>query len=208
MRRFHALLAAAATAAFAGTVPAAATLAQAPGDNVAIPAGTNAVDGGHTQVLFTVTHFGVSQYTGQFTQPTGMLTLDPGHEDRDKVEVSFPIAKVSTTVPALDAHLQKAEFFDAAHFPEGRFVSTRVTLDRANQGRATIAGTLTLKGVTKPVTLAARFFGATVNPMSHKLNIGFQATTTIKRSDFGVSYAVPLVSDEVKLTINAAFTAP
>ncbi|UAK24840.1 YceI family protein [Sphingomonas nostoxanthinifaciens] len=188
------------TALLALSLIAAPALAQAP----AVPAGTYTVDTGHTQVLFTVSHFGVSIYTGQFTQPTGSLTLDPAHPDNDKVEVTFPIASVATTVPALNAHLQKPEFFDAAQFPEGKFVSTKVTVKGTS---ATIAGNLTLKGVTKPVVLEGHFVGSANNPMSKKLNIGFAATTTIKRSEFGVSYAVPAVSDDVKLTINAAFVA-
>lgn len=170
-----------------------------------VAAGTYTVDAGHTQVLFTVNHLGFSTYTGQFTQPTGTLVLDPKNHANDKVEIVFAIDKVSTTVAALDAHLKKADFFDAAKYPEGRFVSTRVTVRGSS---ATIAGDLTLRGVTKPVVLAARFVGAGVAPMgARKANVGFSATTSIKRSDFGISYGIPLVSDRVDLVINAAFEA-
>lgn len=185
----------------AATLLAAPALAQAPAN---VPAGTYAVDPGHTQVLFTVTHLGVSDYTGQFTQPAGSLTLDPAHPANDRLEITFPIAKVSTTVAKLDEHLQSPDFFNAAQYPDGRFVSTGVAVSGTN---ATITGNLTLKGVTKPVVLQARFVGAAANPMSKKLNIGFQATTTIQRSAFGISYGVPMVSDAVRLTINAAFEA-
>ena len=99
-------------------------LAQAP----AAPSGTYQVDTGHTQVLFTVMHLGISEYTGQFTQPTGSLVLDTADPSKSKVEVTFPIDKVSTTVPALDAHLKKADFFDAEKFPTGTFTSTKVTV--------------------------------------------------------------------------------
>ncbi|WP_404711283.1 YceI family protein [Sphingomonas sp. MMS24-J13] len=174
-------------------------LAQAPAN---IPSGTYAVDTGHTQVLFTVMHLGISEYTGQFTQPTGSLTLDTAHPANSKVEVTFPIAKVSTTVPALDAHLKTADFFDAAKFPDGKFVSTKVVVNGTN---ATITGDLTLKGVTKPVVLQAHFTGGGPHPMTKKPNVGFSATTVVKRSDFGVSYGIPMISDDVKLTINAAF---
>jgi polyisoprenoid-binding protein YceI len=174
-------------------------LAQAPAN---VPSGTYSVDTGHTQVLFTVMHLGISEYTGEFTQPTGSLTLDAANPGNSKVEVTFPIAKVSTTVTALNDHLQKPEFFDAAKFPEGKFVSTKVTV---NGTSATIAGNLTLKGVTKPVTLQAKFTGGGPHPMSKKPNVGFTATTTIKRSEFGVNYGIPMVSDDVKIVINAAF---
>jgi polyisoprenoid-binding protein YceI len=184
---------------FALALVATPVLAQAPAN---VPSGTYSVDTGHTQVLFTVMHLGISDYNGQFTQPTGTLTLDTAKPDNSKVEVTFPIDKVSTTVPALDAHLKKADFFDAEKFPEGKFVSTKVTVKGMS---ATIVGNLTLKGVTKPVTLQATFTGGGPHPMSKKPNVGFTATATVKRSEFGVSYGIPMVSDDVKLVINAAF---
>jgi polyisoprenoid-binding protein YceI len=200
----HALILLAALA-----VPATAQAPQmpkvAPGapDAKRVTAGTYKVDSSHTQVLFAYTHLGFSEYTGMFVEPTGSLTLDPANPSAAKVDIAFPIAKVRTTVAALDAHLKTADFFDAAKFPEGRFTSTRVV---AKGNTATIWGNLTLHGVTKPVVLSARFVGAGTMAMpGAKLNIGFQATTTIKRSDFGISMAIPMVGDQVKLTINAAF---
>lgn len=168
-------------------------------------AGTYRVDSGHTQVLFTVNHMGFSEYTGQFTQPTGSLTLDPKNPAASSVSITFPIDKVSTTVAPLDAHLKTPDFFDAAKFPTGTFTSTRIV---AHGTGATITGNLTLKGVTRPVTLAATFVGAGPGMMgAKKTNVGFHATTTIKRSDFGINYGIPLISDEVRLQINAAFEA-
>jgi polyisoprenoid-binding protein YceI len=190
-------------------VPAAAQAPQmpktAPGapDAKRVTAGTYQVDSGHTQVLFEINHLGFSEYSGMFVEPTGTLTLDPANPSTAKVDIVFPIAKVRTTVAGLDAHLQRADFFDAAKFPEGRFTSTRIV---AKGATATIYGNLTFHGVTRPVVLATRFIGAGSAPMGPpKLNIGFQATTTIKRSEFGMSQGIPLVGDTVKLTINAAF---
>jgi polyisoprenoid-binding protein YceI len=195
------LLALAAVPVLAQDLPKEAPGAPDPSRAVA---GTYSVDPGHTQLLFTVGHLGFSEYTGMFVEPTGTLTLDPANPANDKVDVSFPIAKVRTTVAALDEHLQQPEFFDAAKYPTGRFVSTKVTV--TGQGAATIDGNLTLKGVTRPVSLDVRFVGAGKAPMGPpKANIGFAATTTVKRSDFGIDYGVPLVSDDVLLTINAAF---
>lgn len=198
-----------AAAALTAAVPAIAQTpkmpTEAPGapDPARVTAGSYTVDSGHTQVLFKVNHLGFSEYSGEFTNPTGTLTLDPKNPSAAKVEIVFPIKNVKTTAVALDEHLQKPEFFDAAKFPEGRFVSTRIT---ARGTTATITGNLTLKGVTKPVTLNARFVGAGNMIMGPpKLNIGFAATTKIKRSDFGIDYGIPLVSDQVELTINAAF---
>ncbi|WNO52643.1 YceI family protein [Stakelama saccharophila] len=197
--------------ALALTLTAAVPLAaqqmpsEAPGkpDAARVTAGTYTVDPAHTQVLFTVNHLGFSQYTGQFTDPSGTLTLDPANPEAAKVMVTFPIDKVSTTAKALDEHLMKADFFDAEKYPEGKFVSTHVD---ASGRTATITGDLTLRGVTKPVVLKAEFIGAGPGMMGeHKTNIGFRATTQIKRSDFGIDYGIPLVSDRVDLVINAAF---
>ena len=169
-----------------------------------VVAGTYDVDTGHTQVLFTVNHLGFTEYTGQFTQPTGTLTLDPANAANSKVEVSFPIDQVSTTVAALNTHLKSPDFFDAAKYPTGKFVSTKVTVTGET---ATIEGNLTLKDVTKPIVLKARFIGAGNAPMgAKKLNVGFAATATINRSDFHIGYGVPMVSDKVELTINAGFS--
>lgn len=187
-------------------VPAIAQMPKvAPGapDAKRVVAGSYKVDSNHTQVWFEINHLGFSEYSGMFVEPTGSLTLDPAKPSAAKVDIAFPIAKVRTTVAALDAHLKTADFFDAEKFPEGRFTSTKIV---AKGNAATIWGNLTLHGVTKPVILNARFVGAGTMAMpGAKLNIGFQATTTVKRSDFGISMGIPMVGDQVKLTINAAF---
>lgn len=199
----------AAIALLAITAPLAApVLAQmptkAPGsaNPALVQPGTYTVDAGHTLVTFKVNHLGFSEYHGQFGNPTGSLVIDPKKPGEAKVDVSFPIDSVSTTSEGLDKHLKTPDFFDAAKYPAGRFTSTAVNVSGQT---ATITGNLTLKGVTKPVTLQARFIGAGPSPMGGKLNIGFAATTTVKRSDFGISYGIPLVSDNVELTIDAAF---
>lgn len=196
-----ALLALAAVPVLARDMPT-----QAPGapDPSRAVAGTYQLDPNHSEVIFTLSHLGFSEYTGIFTQPTGTLTLDPANAANDTVDVTFPIDKVRTTVKALDDHLQSVEFFDAAHHPTAHFVSTKVT--QTGDGAARIDGNLTLRGVTRPVSLDVRFVGAGHGVMGPpNLNIGFAATTTIKRSDFDINAAIPLVSDDVLLTINAAF---
>jgi len=186
-------------------VVASPALAQGKPDPAAVTAGTYNIDSAHSQVLFTVLHIGFSEYTGQFTNPTGTLTIDPKNPAAAKVDVTFPIDKVSTTVAKLDEHLKSKDFFDAATFPTGHFVSTKVDVSGTT---ATITGDLTLKGVTKPITLKARFVGAGAGMgPAKKTNVGFAAAGKIKRSDFGISFGVPMVSDEVALTINAAFAA-
>lgn len=182
-----------------------------PGAQIAarVTGGEYKADPSHTQVGFTVNHLGFSFYRGIFGDVAGTLTLDPKAPENAKVSIDIPMSGLSTTSAALTEHMKKPEFFDAAKFPTAHFESTAVKVSGNN---ATITGNLTIKGVTKPVTLKAEFVGAgdMFNPMSKAkmAQVGFEATTTIKRSDFGVSYGIPLVSDEVPLTISVAFMKP
>ncbi|MPT48933.1 MAG: polyisoprenoid-binding protein [Sphingobium sp.] len=170
-----------------------------------ITGGTYAVDGGHTQVLFSYDHMGFSKNMGVIAEPTGSLTLDPKSPAKAKVSVTFPIANIRTGISALDEHLTGADFFDAAQFPQASFTSTAVTLDPKDKTKAKIAGTLTIKGVSKPVVLDASFYGAGTNPMSKKETVGFSAKTSINRSEFNAGAYVPAVGDKVDLKITAAF---
>ncbi|WP_419808510.1 YceI family protein [Sphingomonas sp.] len=175
----------------------------------AVTAGTYAADPNHTLVTWTVDHMGFTPYTGIFGDVTGTLTLDPRNLAATKVDVTIPVSKVTTASSGLTAHLTrpaasggKPDFFGADM--TARFVSTRVVV--AGQ-KATVTGDLTLNGVTRPVTLAAEFYGAGTAPaqMGGKANVGFHATATIRRSEFGLGFAVPIVSDAVKLDIAAGF---
>ena len=119
------------------------------------------------------------------------------------VSISVPVASVSTTSPKLDGELKSADWLDAAHYPTMVFRSETVTPTGATT--ADVTGTLTLHGVTKMLTLHATFVGAGVNVLDSKETVGFQLSGMVKRSDFGVTKYVPLVSDEVTLMISAAF---
>lgn len=171
-------------------------------DPAKITGGTYAVDPNHTQVLFGFNHMGFTHNMGIFAGPTGSLTLDPRNPAQAKVEVSIPVAGIATGVSKFNEHLMSADFFDAAKFPTATFKSKSVAVDGAN---ADIVGDLTIKGVTKEVTLDASLVGVGPNPMSKKETVGFSATTTIKRSDFGLGYGVPMVGDAVELKIAASF---
>ena len=131
------------------------------------------------------------------------MVINPRAPRKTRVVIDIPIRSITTTVKALDAHLLAPGFFDAARYPTARFASTSVS---PMGKRARIAGNLTLKGVTKPVVLDASLVGAGV--MMGKRTVGFDATTTIRRSDFGVSDGIPLVPDLVPLTIAVAFEKP
>jgi polyisoprenoid-binding protein YceI len=192
----------AATLALLAAAPGA-VLAQATTDPTTVQAGTYAIEASHTRVVFSVNHLGFSTYFGDFTGAQGSLTLDPKAPAASKLQVTLPAASVSTTNTILDGELKSADWLDAAKFPTLGFVSTKVTPTGADS--ATVTGDLTLHGVTKPVTLQVKFHGAGTNPLRRAYTVGFDAHATIKRSDFGVTKYVPLVSDEVEITISAPF---
>lgn len=209
-----AIAAAAPLVAQQAKAPAQAPAMQKPGarDVARITGGLYKVDHEHTMVRWEVDHLGVTPYFGTFGQITGSLTLDPKNPAAAKVDITIPVSKVTTASAGLTAHLLKApaapggkpDFFGAAP-ADARFVSTSVV--PGADGKATITGNLTFNGVTKPVTLATEFYGAAKMPpqMGGQEMVGFEAETTIKRSDFGLAMGIPMVSDEVELDIVAAF---
>jgi polyisoprenoid-binding protein YceI len=172
----------------------------------AVPAGRYEVEAEHTRIQFKVAHLGITDWYGDLTHASGTLSIDPKNVATAVVDISIPTASVSTTNATVDDALRGAQWFDADHFPTIHFVSTKVVRNGARA--ATVTGNLTFHGVTKPVTLKATFNAAGANPMSKRYTIGFNATTTILRSDFGVKTYVPLVGDETELRISAAFLAP
>jgi polyisoprenoid-binding protein YceI len=210
MRKSHAAITLAAALAMASSSlsPAmaqkAVAVAAQPGAPIVsrISAGTYTIDEWHSSVVWSVNHMGFNMLNGIFGNPAGTMTLDPAHPERAAVSLVFPIAKVLTTRPALTTHMLTAAILDATAFPTATFRSTRVVVRGMN---ATVTGNLTLHGVTKPIVLAVHFMGAGVNAMDKKTTVGFTATGSINRSDFGVGYGVPNVSDKVELNISAAF---
>ncbi len=197
----------------AATVPALALQESAPElpgqmDASRVSGGTYATDPSHTLVAWSVNHFGFNDYYGAFGDVEGTLEIDPADPEAATLDVTIPITSLSVVSEGLRDHLLRPgkdggdpDFFGPD--PEAaRFVSTSVEVEGTE---AAITGDLTMNGVTKTVTIDAQFTGAGTNPMSKVETIGFEGTTTIARSDFGIDYAIPMVSDEVKLKISAAF---
>lgn len=169
----------------------------------AVQPGAYKVEPNHTRVLFAVSHMGFSTWYGDFSGASGALQLDPARPAQSRVEVTVPTASVATTNAVLDGELKSADWFDAARYPTISFKSRQVTV--TGPGRADVAGDLTLHGVTRPVTLHARFNAAGVNPLDKAYTVGFEVSGKIKRSDFGVTKYVPVVGDDVDLIISGAF---
>ncbi|PNG27433.1 YceI family protein [Methylocella silvestris] len=169
----------------------------------AVEAGSYAVDPTHTRVLFKVSHMGFTNWYGEFTDVTGQLTLDPKAPEKSAVAIHIPAKTISTTNAKLNGELKADDWFDVAKYPDIAFKSTKLVVTGAGSGQLT--GDLTFHGVTKPVTLAVTYNAAGPNPLNKKYTVGFDATGSIKRSDFGVTKYVPLIGDEVGLIISAGF---
>jgi len=164
------------------------------------------IDARHTQVRFTYNHFGYSNISGQFGGVSGRFEFDPAAPTKARIEVSLPMDTLHTGVAKLDEDLLAPGFFDAAQFPEAHFKSGAVTAE--GDGRLAVAGELTIHGVTRPVTLAVTINKIGEHPFSKRPAVGFDASTTIRRSDFGIARMVPMVSDEVRLDITLEAQVP
>lgn len=199
------------TALAAGAINAQGGPPQLPGaaDASRVAAGTYATDPSHSLVGWRVNHFGFNDYFGIFGDVAGTLTIDPANITAATVDVTIPIASVVTASAGLTEHLTRAganggnpDFFGPDPAP-ARFVSTAVHSTGATT--AHIDGNLTLNGVTKPVTIQAEFTGAGNHPFNQRATVGFEGTTTIKRSEWNMGGFTPLVGDDVELDITIAF---
>lgn len=157
------------------------------------------IDSKHTATLFSWSHFGFSNPTANFNDVQGVISVDDKHPEKSSVSVTIPVKSVDSHVEALDKEFLTDAWFNEAKYPNITFKSTKVqTKDKKH---FKITGDLTVKGVTKPVVLDATLNGMGEHPMAKKPAIGFNATTSFKRSDFGIAQYVPAVSDEIKVNI-------
>lgn len=172
-----------------------------------VPAGTYALDKAHASVTWRVSHLGFSMYTARFTDFDATIALDPVQPTRSTVDVSINPMSVRTDYPGADKldfdRKVAEEILLAKAHPQIRFRSTKLEATGPTTGRMT--GDLTFLGVTKPVTLEVRLNGAGPNPFSQAPTIGFSATGTVKRSDFGSTIYSPGIGDTVELLIEAEF---
>lgn len=158
-----------------------------------------AIDPDHTQVRITWNHFGFSNPSATFENPKGVVMLDSADLTKSSVSVSMPLSGLHTGVAELDEHLQGPAFFDAAKYPDITFNSTKV--EKAGTDELKVTGDLSIHGVTHPVTLQVHINKIGDNPMTKTPGAGFDAQTTLKRSDFGIGAYVPNVSDAIGVHI-------
>lgn len=162
-----------------------------------------AIDGSHSAVIFQWNHFGFSNPVARLEKVQGTLDLDQADLTRSSITVAMPLEGLRTGDDFLNKRLLGSEFFDAAHYPVVTFRSVKV--ERGQGGRLAVSGELTVHGVTRPVVLNARLNRIAPNPFTKLTTVGFDAETTIRRSEFGLEKYIPAVSDEVvvRITVGA-----
>jgi polyisoprenoid-binding protein YceI len=173
-------------------------------DTSLAPTGSYNLDPSHSQLLFSIVHLGLTDYYGRFDRLSGTLKFDPKSPEKSSVAVTIDTSSVDTPSGGINDEL-KGTVFGIRAFPTATFKSISVTRTGADTGR--IDGNLTIKGVTKPVTLDVVFSGGEEDPLNGFYALGFKATATIKRTDFGLTGMEwePLVGDDVNLIIEAMF---
>jgi polyisoprenoid-binding protein YceI len=156
----------------------------------------------YTQVVFSWVHLGYSSPSAQLAQGQGSLEVDEQMPEKSSVRVELPLSSLHTGVPDLDEHLLSKDFFDAEHFPTASFVSTKVT-KAPGKNHYKVMGDLTIHGITKPATLDMKMNGHGPNPRNGLLEMGFDGTLTVMRTEFGLGRFVPIVSDAVEMHLSA-----
>ena len=160
---------------------------------------TYGIDPTHTFPSFSYSHFGLTTQISKFEKTTGTVTLDKAAKT-GAVDITIDMTSVNTGYATFNEHIQGEDFLDTAKYPTATFKSTKVTFD--GDKPASIDGDLTIKGVTKPVTLKVTHFSTMPHPMLKKDAIGANASTVIKRSEFNASKYAPNVGDEVTITVS------
>lgn len=153
----------------------------------------------HTQIMFFVSHLGFSISEGEFLDFDGSINLDMNDPSKSNVDVTIKTDSIDMDDEKWNEHMKSADFFDVEQYPTMTFKSTNVEV--TGDDTAKVTGDLTILDVTKPVTLDVKLNKIGDHPMNKKPTVGFSATARIKRSDFGMEYALPMVGDDVDIRI-------
>jgi polyisoprenoid-binding protein YceI len=159
----------------------------------------------HSNAQFTVRHLGISNVQGEFTKISGTVAIDDADVTKSTVNVTIDVGSVDTRVSRRDDDLKSPNFFDAAKYPTITFQSTKVT--KAGDGKLTVTGNLTIKDVTKEVTLDVTGPTAPITAMGGQ-HRGFSASTKVNRQDFHVSADPGMVGDDITIQIDCEMTLP
>ena len=164
------------------------------------------IDPNHTAAQFSVRHMGISTVRGAFTKVSGTAQYDPSNPSKTSVDATIESASVDTRVSMRDDDLRSDHYFDVAKYPTITFKSKSV--EAAGAGKLKITGDLTIHGTTKQVVLDVDGPSAAANDPRGNAHVGASASTTIKRSDFGVGSANPMIGDEITITIDIELVRP
>lgn len=162
-------------------------------------------DPAHSEIGFSITHLGISDVSGTFNDFKATINSDKPDFSDAVVEATINVASINTRVDARDQHLRSADFFEVEKYPTITFKSTNIK--KAGNDKYKLIGNLTVKDITKPVTLDLTYRGTAENPAAKKTAAGFKLTGTIKRTDFGIgsSFPVALLGDNITISINTEF---
>lgn len=167
-------------------------------------------DRDHTNISFSWNHLGIARQSARIMEFDGLLDFDPEIPENSSIDVTLKVASLFTGVKALDRDLRSSDFFDAARYPDITFKSTIIR--KVGERSGEVAGDLTILGTTHPVVLQVRWNFSGEHPLGEinpsykgKYVSGFSAVTTLLRSAWGLKRAVPLVSDEIEIAIEAEF---
>jgi polyisoprenoid-binding protein YceI len=188
------------------TALAGTARADASSDPRKAPSGAYAVEVRHTQVMWGIPHLGITDFYGRFEKISGSLNFNAASPEKSAVTITIQMNSLNTPNAPLIGELTSASVFDVQKYPTATFKSTAIEKTGPTTGK--ITGDLTMHGVTKPVTLDVTFGGGLADPMSGAYDVGFHATGTLHRKDFGLTGMTweSFVGEDVKLVIEALFT--
>jgi polyisoprenoid-binding protein YceI len=172
-------------------------------DLVQLRSGEYQLDPRHAALLFKVDHMGFSKFVGRFKDFNATLDFRADDIAASRLEAVINMASVDVNDEELEDTLRSADWFDTQQFPQALFRTLAV--ENIDGNTADFAGELTFLGITRPVTIRIRFNGGATNLLTYKYTIGFAASSTFKRSDFGLDKYIPMVGDEIEIEVHAEF---
>jgi polyisoprenoid-binding protein YceI len=175
-------------------------------DPVDLPAGVYHVDPPHCSITFDVDHLGYSRFTMRFDRASAQLEFTPQTPETSRVTAVIDASSLDTNVAALDRSVKGADLLDVEHFPDIRFTST--ALQRTGKNSGVMTGAMTIHGETHPVSLAVTLNGGARNPLTGDDTLGFTATGTIDRADYGLTTWYPAVGTTIHVVIQVEFVKP
>ena len=157
------------------------------------------IDNNHNNIVWKISHFGFSSPSGKILEAEGGFFLDEKNPEKSSVSIVMQMNSISSGIAKFDNHLKNEDFFDVKNFPTAKFVSKKIEFKASRMAK--INGDLTIKGITKNITLNARLNKIGISPITQKKTAGFSVSTSFNRSDFGINFGLPNIANLVKIDI-------